>query len=123
MSTGYVHGYSAGEATRLTDQATSLTGLLHAGTRYPPGRRVLEAGCAIGAQTVILARNSPGASFISLDVSAESLAEARRQVQRAGLVNVAFCQGDIYRLPFRRVTSTTSSCPTCWSTCRTRPRR
>ena len=100
MSTGYVHGYSAGEATRLTDQATSLTGLLHAGTHYPQGRWVLEAGCAIGAQTVILARNSPGASFISLDVSAESLAEARRQIQRAGLVNVAFCQGDIYRLPF-----------------------
>ena len=100
MSTDYVHGYSAGETVRLADQATSLTGLLHAGTRYPAGARVLEAGCAVGAQTVILAGNSLGASFVSLDISAESLAQARRRVHRAGLANVAFCRGDIYRLPF-----------------------
>ncbi len=43
MSTDYVHGYSDTEAVRLTDQATSLTGLLHAGTRYPAGSRVLKA--------------------------------------------------------------------------------
>ncbi len=44
MGIGYVHGYSAGEETRLHDQATTLTGLLHADTRYPAGSRVLEAG-------------------------------------------------------------------------------
>ncbi len=55
MGIGYVHGYSAGEETRLQDQATTLTGLLHADTRYPAGSRVLEAGCGVGAQTVILA--------------------------------------------------------------------
>ena len=98
MTTDYVHGYSAGETDRLADQAASLTGLLHAGTRYPAGSRVLEAGCAVGAQTVILAGNSPGASFVSLDLSAASLAVARRRA--AGLANVSFCQGDIYRLPF-----------------------
>ena len=100
MTTDYVHGYSAGETVRLADQATSLTGLLHAGTHYPAGSRVLEAGCAVGAQTVILAGNSPGASFVSLDLSAASLAEARQRVARAALANVSFCQGDIYRLPF-----------------------
>ena len=100
MTTEYVHGYSAGETVRLADQATSLTGLLHAGTRYPAGSRVLEAGCAVGAQTVILAANSPRASFVSLDLSAASLAEARQRVTRAALANVSFCQGDIYRLPF-----------------------
>jgi len=40
----YVHGYTANESTRLTDQATTLTELLHADTRYPPGSLVLEAG-------------------------------------------------------------------------------
>ena len=40
----YVHGYSAEEGTRLADQATALTGLLHDGTRYPAGSLVLEAG-------------------------------------------------------------------------------
>ena len=67
METGYVHGYSADEETRLHDQATTLTGLLHADTRYPPGSRVLEAGCGVGAQTVILAGHSPGASFTSVE--------------------------------------------------------
>ena len=60
---GYVHGYSDREAARLADQAGSLAELLHAGTRYAPGSAVLEAGCGVGAQTVILARNSPGARF------------------------------------------------------------
>jgi len=100
MSTDYVHGYSDAEAVRLADQATSLTGLLHAGTRYPAGSRVLEAGCAVGAQTVILAANSPAASIVALDISAPSLAEAQRQVSRAGLGHVTFCRGDIYHPPF-----------------------
>ena len=100
MSLEYVHGYSAREGTRLADQAATLTDLLHAGTRYPAGSLVLEAGCATGAQTTILARNSPGASFVSLDVSADSLAAARRQVRRGGHTNVTFQNADIFRLPF-----------------------
>jgi len=42
----YVHGYSAREGTRLADQATALTSLLHEGTRYPAGSVVLEADWA-----------------------------------------------------------------------------
>ncbi|MFD0690267.1 methyltransferase domain-containing protein [Actinomadura fibrosa] len=44
---GYVHGYSADEARRLGDQADTLAGLLHGGTAYPPGSRVLEVGCGV----------------------------------------------------------------------------
>ena len=37
-------------------------------------RRFLsEAGCGVGAQTVILARNSPDAQFTSVDVSPASV--------------------------------------------------
>jgi SAM-dependent methyltransferase len=97
---GYVHGYSDREAARLLDQAGTLAELLHAGTRYPPGSSVLEAGCGVGAQTVILARNSPGASFTSVDLSPGSLAEARRRVHEADLANVTFRVADLLDLPF-----------------------
>jgi SAM-dependent methyltransferase len=100
MSVDYVHGYSAHERTRLTDQATTLTGLLHADTVYAPGSRVLEAGCGIGAQTVILAANSPRAAFTSIDISGDSLAEADRRVREAGFTNVRFQRADIFDLPF-----------------------
>jgi SAM-dependent methyltransferase len=96
----YVHGYSEREAERLSDQAGVLAGLLHHDTSYPPGSRVLEAGCGTGAQTVILAARSPQAAFVSIDRSEESIAAARAAVRRAGLGNVSFRAADIYRLPF-----------------------
>ncbi len=94
----YVHGYSIREGTRLSDQASALTELLHADTVYPAGSRVLEAGCGVGAQTVILAADSPEAELTSVDVSADSLAEAERRT--AGFGNVAFRRADIFDLPF-----------------------
>ena len=100
MGMGYVHGYSAKESTRLTDQATTLTELLHADTLYLPGSLVLEAGCGVGAQTVILAGNSPRAAFTAIDISEASLAEAQRQAQEAGFTNVTFQHADIFDLPF-----------------------
>ncbi|MDO9324632.1 MAG: methyltransferase domain-containing protein [Methanoregula sp.] len=98
--TPYVHGYSARESERLSDQAQTLTELLHNDTRYPAGSRVLEAGCGIGAQTVILARNGPGALITSLDISADSINRAEERIRREGITNVTFRQGDIFELPF-----------------------
>lgn len=100
MALEYVHGYSAEEAVRLRDQASTLTELLHFDTRYPAGSRVLEAGCGVGAQTVTLAGQSPEATFLSVDISGESLALARHRVREAGLPNVAFQHADLYSLPF-----------------------
>jgi SAM-dependent methyltransferase len=96
----YVHGYSDREGVRLFDQASTLSELLHGDTRYPPGSSVLEAGCGVGAQTVFLARNSPEARFTSIDVSAESLEQARERTAAAGLRNVTFRQADVFDLPF-----------------------
>jgi SAM-dependent methyltransferase len=96
----YVHGYHAREHERLQDQAGTLVDLLHHDTAYPAGVKVLEAGCGIGAQTVTLAARSPDARFVSVDVSAASLAEAERRVRGAGLANVEFRQADIFDLPF-----------------------
>src|SRR5688572_31573661 len=100
MSEIYVHGYQARENERLHDQAGTLVDLLHSDTAYPPGSTVLEAGCGVGAQTVTLAERSPEARFTSVDVSADSIAEAKRRVERAGRTNVEFRQADIFDLPF-----------------------
>ena len=100
----YVHGYRAAENTRLQDQAETLVELLHAHVVYRAGSRVLEAGCGVGAQTVSLARRSPGAAFTAVDISATSLAEAERRVHAAGLTNVQFERGDIMALPYGAAT-------------------
>lgn len=85
---------------RLMDQASTLTALLHGDTMYPDGSLVLEAGCGVGAQTVTLARQSPRAAFVSVDISPDSLTQARARVEGQGLTNVTFRQADILALPF-----------------------
>jgi SAM-dependent methyltransferase len=100
MSHVYVHGYDQRERVRLQDQAETLVDLLHSDTAYPDGSSVLEAGCGIGAQTIPLARNSPGAHIVSVDISAASVAEAKARADAAGLTNVQFRQADILALPF-----------------------
>jgi SAM-dependent methyltransferase len=98
MVSSYVHGYDENARARLQDQAQSLVDLLHSDTSYPAGSTVLEAGCGTGAQTVTLARNSPGARITSIDVSALHLEEARARVKTAGLTNVEFREADLFTL-------------------------
>jgi ubiquinone/menaquinone biosynthesis C-methylase UbiE len=96
----YVHGYTVRENQRLVDQANALTTLLHHDTRYPAGDLVLEAGCGVGAQTVTLAPNSPGATIVSVDIAGASLESARTRVAAVGATNVTFTQADVFHLPF-----------------------
>lgn len=96
----YVHGYSEREALRLSEQAETLEKLLHHDTVYPSGAKVLEAGCGIGAQTIILALNNPDAEITSIDISPESLQKARKSVEEKGIKNVRFLQANIFSLPF-----------------------
>ena len=100
MTRTYVHGYDPRENLRLQDQASTLVELLHSDTTYPAGSRVLEAGCGVGAQTVILASHSPRANIISIDISEDSVAAARKAVATAGFRNVTLQQADIFHLPF-----------------------
>ena len=100
MTGPYVHGYDSRENTRLRDQASALVELLHGDTAYPPGSLVLEAGCGVGAQTITLARRSPEARFVSIDISADSVAEAERKARTAALTNVGFLEADLFNLPF-----------------------
>jgi SAM-dependent methyltransferase len=98
----YVHGYSGVEASRLCDQARALQDLLHHDTAYPDGSLVLEAGCGVGAQTVTLLRNSPGARFVCVDISQQSLDEACRRAKEEGLGGASFQKADIFNLPFEQ---------------------
>lgn len=96
----YVHGYSTRENIRLVDQAMTLTELLHSDTLYPPRSTVLEAGCGVGAQTVIIAKNSPEAYITSVDISPTSLQAAATLIAQQNITNVTFQNADIFALPF-----------------------
>ncbi|MEV5961805.1 methyltransferase [Kribbella sp. NPDC051952] len=100
MGTDYVHGYTPAETRRLTDQAQTLADLLHGGTNYAPGSRVLEAGCGVGAQTVQLITRSPGIDLVSVDISEESLTQAKARVAAiAPDVTVEWRLADLHALP------------------------
>lgn len=96
----YVHGYSSRESQRLSDQARTLEELLHGDTIFPRGSTVLEAGCGTGAQTIILATHNPDVRITSIDICDESLAEARRRLDDAGIGTVTFQKADLFDLPF-----------------------
>jgi SAM-dependent methyltransferase len=97
----YVHGYTTRETRRLLEQSLILEDLLHAGTRFQSGEKVLEAGCGVGAQTRILARRNPEAAFECVDISRESIEQARGVARQENLNNVSFKQADIFTLPFQ----------------------
>lgn len=97
----YVHGYQQREQQRLHDQAGALARLLHADTHYPAGSRVLEAGCGVGAQTVTLARQSPGALITAVDIDDASVEATRQRCRGAGLgEQVQVLQADLMQAPF-----------------------
>lgn len=100
----YVLGYSERETQRLYEQADILEDILHTGTAYPAGARVLEAGCGVGGQTRLLVKRSPDALFTCVDVSEESLATARRLKAQAGYGHVSFQQEDIHLRHLHRST-------------------
>lgn len=96
----YTHGYSERETQRLYEQAVILEDILHTGTAYPAGAKVLEAGCGVGAQTRLLIKHSPEAEFTCIDISEKSLATAKKLKDRDGFENITFAQADIHSLDF-----------------------
>ncbi|MED5427111.1 MAG: methyltransferase domain-containing protein [Candidatus Neomarinimicrobiota bacterium] len=96
----YVHGYSDEEANRLNDQADSLADLLHCDSIWDEGSIILEAGCGIGAQTKIIAPKNKNSKFVSIDISSQSLNQARKIVDSKRIDNVEFQQANLFELPF-----------------------
>lgn len=101
MAEGYIHSYTAAEQARLVDQAAALERYVHPGMCFPPGARVLEIGCGVGAQMAVALRRHPSAHVTGIDVAGVQLATARRVLDaplRAG--NVSLVQGSGLALPF-----------------------
>ena len=96
----YVHGYSERETQRLYEQAEILEDILHTGTQFPVGSKVLEAGCGVGGQTRLLIKRSPDADFTCIDISEKSLATAKRLKEQARFDKVTFQQENIHQLSF-----------------------
>lgn len=99
-NTNYVHGYSREESERLSVQAGTLNEVLYGDISYQSGSLILEAGCGTGAQTSVIAKNSPGTRIISIDISHESLAEAKKNLLSKGCSNADHLNCDIFDLPF-----------------------
>ena len=71
---------------------------LLAGLAVPAGGDVLELGCGTGRNLVLAGRRYPDAHIFGLDISAEMLASARRQIVRCGLAGrIAVAAGDATR--------------------------
>ena len=65
-----------------------------------PGRKVdvLVAGCGTGQQSIQTARRFPAARILAVDLSAASLAYAKRKTRELGIANVEYAQADILGL-------------------------
>ena len=60
----------------------------------PADGTVLDLGCGPGEITCELARRRPDLRFVGIDHSTEAIARARKNAERAGLVNTRFEAGD-----------------------------
>jgi SAM-dependent methyltransferase len=56
--------------------------------------RVLDAACGTGEGIILLAIKYPGASFAAMDVSRDSLQQARSYAEELGLKNIVFYEGE-----------------------------
>jgi len=65
----------------------------------PAKARVLELGCADGANLLPLAEQYPEASFLGVDSSANQIAAGQRTQKAAGLKNVVLQQLDVLQFP------------------------
>jgi SAM-dependent methyltransferase len=73
----YLHGFNKREQKRLIDQAEFLEPYVYQGIDLDFNRRILEAGCGVGAQTKILARRFPHLKIDGFDISEEQLRTAK----------------------------------------------
>jgi SAM-dependent methyltransferase len=82
----YVHGYATEEQQRLLRQAEHWRDeLILSGTELPPGTRLLEVGCGVGAVLGILGQASPGITLAGVDIEERQLEVARAHLADLGL--------------------------------------
>jgi SAM-dependent methyltransferase len=95
---GYVHGYDEVEVRRLARQARTLAPWTMDGVSFPAGALVMEVGCGVGAELVLLAERQPDLRLLGCDLAATQLRAARRELDAAG-VRAPLVQASGARLP------------------------
>lgn len=63
--------------------------------------RILDLGCGMGANTLVLARAFPDAEVVAIDAGAPMLRYGAARARALGVDNVRFIQGDIEQPPYR----------------------
>lgn len=96
----YAHGYDSVEQDRLVAQSQYWREMIVEGVAYPPGARVLEIGCGVGAVLGVLARHCPRLALAGIDIAQSQIAYARRYLPTFGLHDVDLRVGDARRLPW-----------------------
>ena len=103
------HGHGAGPMpyTRARHLLHPLRGLilspaaLRRNLSLPRDAEVLEIGPGPGYYSVEIARGIPHGTLWLLDIQPEMLAMARERLEREGVHNVRYVEGDAMRPPFR----------------------
>jgi SAM-dependent methyltransferase len=98
----YLHGYSDTEQERLVRQAQLAEGIIFRHIDYRGAAHVLEVGSGVGAQTEILLRRFPGMRVTCVDLSADQLDAARRNLGAMPWLDGRYTlhQADATDLPF-----------------------
>jgi SAM-dependent methyltransferase len=85
----YRNGY---EAALVQQWLPSLDGVVE---KLERGAAVADVGCGFGYSTLIMAKAFPQSRFLGLDTHVESIEEARKEAERAGVTNVDFTVGEL----------------------------
>lgn len=97
----YIHGFSRAEQERLVRQAEILAPGVIDRLPLAGSERVLELGCGVGAELLLLARRWPGLRLSGVDRSRTHLAAARELLRdriRAG--DISLVEADAAALPW-----------------------
>jgi ubiquinone/menaquinone biosynthesis C-methylase UbiE len=83
MAEAHVHSSAQGEQDRLLAQAEHWRDDLR--TTLPPGTRLLEVGCGVGAVLGILGEAFPGMTLAGIDLEARQIEMAHDHVCQRGI--------------------------------------
>jgi len=95
----YTHGH-APATVRQHGRRTAEEAAAFLLPELRPGMRLLDVGCGPGSITRGLAERVAPGQVVGLDLSRETLADARRDAADRGIENVQFDEGSVYQLPF-----------------------
>jgi ubiquinone/menaquinone biosynthesis C-methylase UbiE len=101
VTDGYVHGYADEEQARLISQAEHWRDeVIVACTNLPPGTRLLEVGCGVGAVLGILGDAFPGVLLSGVDIEERQIEAARAHLAHLG-IQADLRLADALELPFQ----------------------